>query len=51
MKEVMKADRISNENSLEFLMKYSMKTPALIMKEAMKAPNIPNEIFNESTQH
>ena len=21
------------------------------MKEAMKAPNIPNEIFNESAQH
>ena len=32
-------------------MKYSMKTPALIMKEAMKAAKIPNEIFNENSQN
>ena len=40
-----------NEKQPEALMKFQWKHPVLIMKVAMKAAKIPNEIFNENTQH
>ena len=43
MKEVMNTPDLVNEILL--------KVQALIMKSIMKAPNNPNEIFNESVQH
>ena len=39
------------ESAKGWLWKVQWKNAALILKNVMKAPNIPNEIFNERIQH
>ena len=52
---LLKAQRVDyekhNESTQHSQWDIQWKDTALIMKNVMKAPNIPNEIFNERIQH